>query len=73
MDEEVRYTLMWLAEGMTTAADEMFQAAPRSPCATCGHDRRDHVMPTTHHHGHATSPIHVERLQSSATVGTTNP
>jgi hypothetical protein len=43
VDEEVRHTLLWLCEGWANAVDEinLFQHAP---CATCGHDRRDHVV-----------------------------
>jgi predicted Zn-ribbon and HTH transcriptional regulator len=42
-DEVVRHTLLWLAEGLTTAADELFQQ-PRAQCSNCGHDRRDHAV-----------------------------
>jgi len=42
-DEVVRHTLLWLAEGLSTAADAMFPVL-QAPCATCGHDRRDHVV-----------------------------
>jgi hypothetical protein len=42
-DEAVRQTLLWLCEEQTAwdgIESNMFQA----PCATCGHDRRDHVV-----------------------------
>lgn len=42
-DEAVRHTLLWLIEGMASAADDAAQA-PRTPCSNCGHDRRDHVV-----------------------------